>query len=189
MEQSIQTDTQSDRIEREEHAAELRAQAVKKEKAAAAAARKKAARADDWMTNKIASLSDGGASGVLYSNAALVVALGGVLGYQGWGLHQRGLLSWKHAGIGAAAVGAVAVFESVFYRYVLLLPPRRGQGFICHVLMEFSLSTNTITTATSRRPAATRPRFPFYVQRSSMKSVGLRKSRPRFLDGRTRRNE
>lgn len=123
MEQSVQTDTQSDRIDREEHAAGLRAEAVRKEKAAAAAARKKAARADDWIASKIASLSDGGASGVLYSNAALVVALGGVLGYQGWGLHQRGVLSWKHAGIGAAVVGTVAVFESVFYRYVFSALP------------------------------------------------------------------
>lgn len=114
MEQSIQTDTQADRIEREDRAEELRVEAARKEKAA----RKKAARADDWVASKIASLSDGSAAGVLYGNAALVVALGGVLGYQGWGLHQRGVLSWKHAGIGAAVLSSVAVVESVFYRYV-----------------------------------------------------------------------
>lgn len=117
MEQSIQTGTQADRIEREDHAAELRAEATRKEKAA----RKKAARADGWVKSKIASLSEGGASGVLYGKAAIIVALGGVLGYQGWGLHQRGALSWKHAGIGAAVVSTVAIVESVFYRYVLLL--------------------------------------------------------------------
>lgn len=114
MEQSIQTDTQADRVEREDRAAELRAEAARKERAA----RKKAARADDWVASKIASLSEGGAAGVLYGNAAVVVALGGVLGYQGWGLHQRGVLSWKHAGIGAAVLSTVAVVESVFYRYV-----------------------------------------------------------------------
>lgn len=118
MEQSIQTDTQADRVEREEQAHKLRVEAKRKREAA----RKKAARADDWLAGKIASLSDNGASGVLYGNAAVVVALGGVLGYQGWGLYQRGVLSWKHAGIGAAVLSTVAVVENVFYRYVNWCP-------------------------------------------------------------------
>lgn len=123
MEQSIQTDTQSDRINREaelrdlaeqaeKKAAELKASAkVKKDKAKA-----KAHQADNWLVSKIASLSEGQASGIVFANLAAVVGLSAVLGYKAWGLHERNALSWKHAGIGAAVVGAVGVVESVFSR-------------------------------------------------------------------------
>lgn len=113
MEQSVQTDTQASRIEREE--------SLDKERAAAAErkAKAKAKRADDWLSSKIASLSQGQATGVVYANLAAVVGLSAVLGYKAWGLHERGALSWKTAGIGAAIVGAVGVVEGVFSRYVL----------------------------------------------------------------------
>lgn len=112
MEQSVQTDTQASRIEREE--------SLDKERAAVAErkAKAKAKRADDWLSSKIASLSQGQATGVVYANLAAVVGLSAVLGYKAWGLHERGALSWKTAGIGAAIVGAVGVVEGVFSRYV-----------------------------------------------------------------------
>lgn len=112
MEQSVQTDTQASRIEREESLEKERAVAAERK------AKAKAKRADDWFSSKIASLSQGQATGVVYTNLAAVVGLSAVLGYKAWGLHERGALTWKAAGIGAAIVGAVGVVEGVFSRYV-----------------------------------------------------------------------
>lgn len=112
MEQSIQTDTQADRIEREEELQHLADKAkIKKDKA-----KKKAAEADNWLLSKIAALSDTQATGIVYANLAAVVGLSAVLGYKAWGLHERGALRWAHAGVGAAVVGAVGVVEGVFAR-------------------------------------------------------------------------
>lgn len=111
MEQSIQTDTQAARLEREESLEKERAIAAERK------AKAKAKRADNWLTSKIASLSSTQASGIVYANLAAVVGLSAVLGYKAWGLHERGALTWKSAGIGAAIVGAVGVVEGVFSRY------------------------------------------------------------------------
>lgn len=112
MEQSIQTDTQAERIEREDELQNLADKAkAKKEKA-----KRKAAEADNWLLSKIAALSDNQASGIVYANLAAVVGLGAVLGYKAWGLHDRGSLRWSHVGVGAAIVGAVGVVEGVFSR-------------------------------------------------------------------------
>lgn len=118
MDQPVQTETQAARIEREE--------AIAKERAAidAAAQRKakgKAKRAEDWLSTKIASLSETQASSVVFVNLAAVVGVSTVLGYKAWGLYERGALSWKTAGIGAAIVGTVGIVESVFSRYVFFL--------------------------------------------------------------------
>lgn len=109
MEQDVQTETQKARIEREESARDKARQ--KKE-----AAKKKAARADNWLISRIASLSDGQARGLAGANIAVLVGLGATLGYKVWGLHQRGQLSWKAAGLGAGIVGVVGVVEGVFAR-------------------------------------------------------------------------
>ncbi|KAG8157972.1 hypothetical protein KVR01_012244 [Diaporthe batatas] len=116
MEQSIQTDTQAARIEREEQAKE-EASAREKARQKKEAARKKAARADGWLLSKVAELSEGQAKGLAAANVALVVGLGAVLGYKAWGLHERGQFSWRTAGIGAGIVGVVGVVEGVFGRY------------------------------------------------------------------------
>lgn len=108
MDQPVQTETQASRIEREE--------SLEKERAAAAKRKAKAKRADNWLSSKIASLSSTQASGIVYANLAAVVGLSTVLGYKAWGLHERGALTWKTAGIGAAIVGAVGVVEGVFSR-------------------------------------------------------------------------
>lgn len=112
MEQSVQTDTQKARIEREEQEQTARDKARQKKEAA----KKRAARADNWLLSRVSSLSDGQAKGVLAANAAVVAAVAGVLGYKGWGLHQRGQLSWKVAGIGAGILGVVGAVEGVFAR-------------------------------------------------------------------------
>lgn len=123
MEQSIQTDTQADRIDREAELRRLAEQAEKdaekvkdKAKAKKAQAKEKAREADHWAVAKIASLSENQASGIVFANLAAIVGLSTVLGYKAWGLHERNALSWKHAGIGAAVVGAVGVVEAVFSR-------------------------------------------------------------------------
>lgn len=112
MEQSIQTDTQQDRIEREREEATARDKARQKKEAA----KKKAARADSWILSRFSALSDGQAKGLVAANAAVIAALSGVLGYKAWGLHQRGQFSWKTAGIGAGIVGVVGAAEAVFGR-------------------------------------------------------------------------
>lgn len=120
MDQPVQTETQAARLDREA--------ALDKERAVAAERRAKAQarRADNWLTAKIAALSDGQASAVVYANLAAVVGLSAVAGYKAWALHERGALTWKAAGIGAAVVGAVGLVEGVFSRYVFrsFLPRR-----------------------------------------------------------------
>lgn len=112
MEQSIQTDTQRDRIEREEEEQTAREKARQKKEAA----KRKAARADSWLLSRLSALSDGQASALAAANVAVVVGLSAVLGYKAWGLHERGQFSWKTAGIGAGIVGVVGVVEGVFGR-------------------------------------------------------------------------
>lgn len=115
MDQPVQTETQAARLDRE--AALEKERAVAAERKAKAAANK-ARRADNWLAAKIAALSDGQASAVVYANLAAVVGLSAVAGYKAWALHERGALTWKTAGIGAAVVGAVGLVEGVFSRYI-----------------------------------------------------------------------
>lgn len=112
MEQSVQTETQQARIERERDEQTAREKARQKKEAA----KKKAARADNWLLSRFASLSDGQANALAAANVAVVVGLSAVLGYKAWGLHERGQFSWKTAGIGAGIVGVVGVVEGVFGR-------------------------------------------------------------------------
>lgn len=113
MEQDIQTETQAARLQQEEDAAIAHDKAKKKKEAA----KNKAKKADNWLSNQIASLSEGQSSSIVIANLAAVVGLGAVLGYKAWGLHERGQFSWKTAGLGAGIVATVGVFESVFAQY------------------------------------------------------------------------
>lgn len=110
MEQDVQTETQAARIQQEEEAAAARSEAEQKRKAA----KNKAKKADNWLSTKIAGLTEGQSAGLVTANLAAVVGLGAVLGYKAWGLHERGQFSWKTAGIGAGIVATVGVIESVF---------------------------------------------------------------------------
>lgn len=110
MEQDIQTETQAARLQQEEDAATAHEKAKKKKEAA----KNKAKKADNWLSTKIASLTEGQSSSIVIANLAAVVGLGAVLGYKAWGLHERGQFSWKTAGIGAGIVAAVGVVETVF---------------------------------------------------------------------------
>lgn len=172
LEQDVQTETQAERIRHEEELKETAKAAKEKLARNKEKAKAKARRADGAIVDKIAALSDEQATGLVYTNVALVAALGGFLGYKGLNLHQRGLFSWKYAGVGAAVVGAVGLFESGFYRYV-------STSFLaCCNIPQFSwlkresvLMLSTCYIATSPRPAAAR--------RPSGPSL-LRKSHPRL---------
>lgn len=113
MEQDVQTDTQAARIQLEDDAAAAKEKAKQKKEAA----KTKAKKADNWLTTKIASLTEGQSSGIVTANLAAVVGLGAVLGYKAWGLHERGQFSWKTAGIGAGIVATVGVVEGFFSQY------------------------------------------------------------------------
>ncbi|KAL1869365.1 hypothetical protein Daus18300_005577 [Diaporthe australafricana] len=113
MEQSIQTDTQAARVEREQREETARDKARQKKEAA----KKKAARADNWLLSRIAALTEGQSTALVTANFAAVVGLSAVLSYKAWGLHERGQFSWKTAGIGAGIVGVVGFVEGVFARY------------------------------------------------------------------------
>ncbi|POS79938.1 hypothetical protein DHEL01_v201681 [Diaporthe helianthi] len=121
MEQSVQTDTQQARIEREQEQEEREQQQHAREASEARqkkeAAKKKAARADNWLLSKVSELSDGQAKGLAAANLAVLVGISAALGYKAWGLHERGQLSWRTAGVGAGIFGVVGLVEGVFGRY------------------------------------------------------------------------
>lgn len=114
MEQEVKTDTQAERLEREDRAKaaadEARAEADLAKKKAA----RKARRADSWLTQQFASMSDGASSALVVANFLAVVGLSGYLGYKAWGLYERGRFSWRHAGVGLGVLGVVGAFEGVF---------------------------------------------------------------------------
>lgn len=124
MEQSVQTDTQALRLEREEQEKLERAAATAAHKARAEAdlAKKKAAhearKADNWLTQQFEEMSDGASSALVVGNFLAVIGLSGFLGYKAWGLYERGRLGWKHAGVGLGVLAAVGVVESVFATYM-----------------------------------------------------------------------
>ncbi|TDZ49695.1 hypothetical protein CTRI78_v007944 [Colletotrichum trifolii] len=110
-EQEVKTETQADRIEREENA---RAEADLAKKKATGKARK----ADSWLTRQFASLSDGSAGALAISNLVGVIGLSGFLGYKAWGLYERGRLSWQNVGLGLGILGVVGLGEGVLGRYL-----------------------------------------------------------------------
>ncbi|TDZ19881.1 hypothetical protein Cob_v007286 [Colletotrichum orbiculare MAFF 240422] len=110
-EQEVKTETQADRIEREENA---RAEADLAKKKATGKARK----ADSWLTRQFASLSDGSAGALAISNLVGVIGLSGFLGYKAWGLYERGRLSWQSVGLGLGILGVVGLGEGALGRYL-----------------------------------------------------------------------
>lgn len=115
LDQEVKTETQAQRLEREAEAK------LKKVEAEAALAKKKAAakgrKADAWLTNHIASLSENTASAAVVANIAAVIGISGFLGFKAYRLYDIGRLNWRAAGIGAGIIGAVAAFEGVFGHY------------------------------------------------------------------------
>ncbi|KAL0944982.1 uncharacterized protein CTRU02_202869 [Colletotrichum truncatum] len=111
LEQDIKTETQADRIDREEKA---RAEADLAKKKAASKARK----ADSWLKRQFSSLSDGSAGALAISNLVGVVGLSAFLGYKAWGLFDRGRLTWQNVAVGVSILGAVGLGEGVIGNYL-----------------------------------------------------------------------
>ncbi|GJC78641.1 hypothetical protein ColLi_01479 [Colletotrichum liriopes] len=114
MPSDVKTETQADRIERENEEQKARAEADLAKKKAAGKARK----ADSWLKRQFSSLSDGSASALAISNLVGVVGLSTFLGYKAWGLYERGRLSWQNVGLGLGILGVVGLGEGIFGSYL-----------------------------------------------------------------------
>ncbi|KAM0519567.1 hypothetical protein ACHAPE_003745 [Trichoderma viride] len=111
LEQDIQTETQAERIRREDEAARSKEAAKRK-------ATSKAKRADSWITRKFSQLSDGSITAIAIANVAGIVGVSGFLGYRAWGLYERSRLDLKHVGLGVGVLAAVGAVEAVLGRYL-----------------------------------------------------------------------
>lgn len=106
-EQEIQTETQAERIEREEEA----------RRDAEAAHHRGGGRKKphySWLTRQLTHLSDRTANALAVGNMAAVVGLSSYMGYKAWGLYERGRLSWQSIGLGLGILGVVGLGEGVF---------------------------------------------------------------------------
>lgn len=134
--QDIKTNTQAERLEREERekeeiASQKPEDAATKARAEADLAKKKgkakAKKADDWLAKKFTDLGDGGRGAVAAANFVAVIGLSSWLGFKAWGLYDRGRLSWKDVGLGVGILSAVGVVESVLANYISKASKRDGQ--------------------------------------------------------------
>ncbi|KAF7554600.1 hypothetical protein G7Z17_g2805 [Cylindrodendrum hubeiense] len=114
LDQEVQTQTQADRIVREEDA-KLRAE---KAKSKASKAASKAKKTDDWLTTYFEDLPENTASAVVAANLASVVSLSAFLGYKAWSLYQNDRLGGKAIGLGVGIIAGVAAVESFLGRYL-----------------------------------------------------------------------
>ncbi|OAA80738.1 hypothetical protein LEL_00283 [Akanthomyces lecanii RCEF 1005] len=114
MEQDVQTETQANRIDREETARAAKAKAERARKEAAAKTKK----ADSWLTRQVSQLSDGAAEGIAAANLATFVGVGGYLGYKAWKLYEKGNLDGKAVGLGVGILAAVGAAQAVVGSYL-----------------------------------------------------------------------
>ncbi|KAI5456987.1 hypothetical protein BGZ63DRAFT_428421 [Mariannaea sp. PMI_226] len=111
LEQEIKTETQADRIAREE-AAKQRAKEAKRK------ASSKAKKADSWLTECFSNLSDNASTAVVATNVASLVGVSGFLSYKAWNLYEKGRLNWQAVGLGVGILAGVAVVEGAIGRYL-----------------------------------------------------------------------
>ncbi|KXJ89129.1 hypothetical protein Micbo1qcDRAFT_14448 [Microdochium bolleyi] len=112
--QPVKTETQKARIEIEEAAQRARAEADLAKKKTAHKARK----ADNFLTEWFAGLSDDASTALVFANVAAIVGLGSYLGYKAYALYERGRLTGKSVAVGLGIVAGVAAFEGVFGGYL-----------------------------------------------------------------------
>ena len=124
----MQTETQAARLEREAKARleKARAEASLAKKKAGSKARK----ADNWIVQHLASLSEGASSALVLANITAVVGISGFLGFKAYRLFDAGRLSWQTAGLGVGVLGTVGLVEGVFARYVFWFSPCRLLTFL-----------------------------------------------------------
>lgn len=109
--QDIKTDTQAKRLEAEERAERARAEKDLSKKSKRA----------DTLLSRILNVHCGSpnAQAAAAANVLCVVGISSFLGYKAWGLYEKGIFSWKHAGIGAGVMGLVAAAEVLAGKYVI----------------------------------------------------------------------
>ncbi|KAK3986176.1 hypothetical protein QBC44DRAFT_333779 [Cladorrhinum sp. PSN332] len=138
--QSIKTETQAARVEREEAARRDRERKMAEEEAAstnelthkaraeADLSKKKAKKADRWVTGKFEQADGTPAGGALaLANLLAVVGISGWLGFKAWGLYDKGRLGWKELGLGFGILAGVGAFEGVLGRYFVKAKKEKGQ--------------------------------------------------------------
>ena len=107
--QSVKTDTQAERIQREMD--------DKARETGGKAARAKDTLADGKNKGKTEAkkdaqfLRENSDNPVIIGNAVVITALAGVLGWGAYKQHQAGQLDWRIAGLGAGAVGLFATAD------------------------------------------------------------------------------
>ncbi len=118
MEQDIQTETQAERIGREEEAkAEVKSskdKAKARAKEAKDTAAAKAKNVDTWLTRQFEGMSEGASSALVVANFAALIGLGAFLSFKAWGLYEKGRLGWRNAAVGLSILGVVGLGEGVF---------------------------------------------------------------------------
>lgn len=128
--QSIQTDTQADRIEREmeDKARQAEAKAAQaKDKLAQSRSRGKAEVKKDARF-----LRENSDNPVVIGNAVVITALTGVLGWGAYRQHQAGQLNWQTLGIGAGAVGLFATADYFLSKYASGI---QSKAIICVLML------------------------------------------------------
>lgn len=110
--QSVQTDTQADRLEREAEAEQRRAEAQHSKEKKHEAKRKSQAAGKRIKQNAN--------NPVILGNFVAVGALGTLLGIGAYRKYTAGELTWKIAGLWAGAVGLFAAGDYYLSQYVIL---------------------------------------------------------------------
>lgn len=116
--QSVQTDTQAERVRHEQEARDKAAEL--KEKASLKKQQAKKRAGQDWQTLKANSDNP-----VFVGNAVTIAALGGLLGFGAYRKHIAGELTWKLAGLWAGAVGLFGVADYYVSSYLFKKYPRK----------------------------------------------------------------
>jgi cation transport ATPase len=114
--QSVKTETQADRLEREEEDAEIAAKSGKKPKKDEAKAKAK---------NASQYARDNANNPVILGNAIATLAIGGALGYGAYRKYSAGELSWKIVGAWASVVGLFAAGDYYLSRYLFKQYPTK----------------------------------------------------------------
>ena len=116
--QSVKTDTQFDRLEREAEAAESRAKEELKSASKEIKDKSKSAKAK--AKKQVSSFEDNSDNPVFIGNAIAVVGLSAGLGFGAYRKYAAGELTWKVVGAWTGLVGLFAVGDFYLSQYVSL---------------------------------------------------------------------
>ncbi|KAI1077991.1 glycoside hydrolase family 13 protein [Whalleya microplaca] len=122
LEQDVQTETQAAREELEDAAARARAEADLAKKKG----RSRARRADNYLTQWFAQLSDGTSNAIAAANLAALVGVGSFFGYKAWGLYDHGRLGWKNVGLGVGVLAALGTVQGLVGGYIYKAKKRQS---------------------------------------------------------------